>query len=141
MTLQLLLPAILVFVADQLTKRLVAGRLADGRSLSVGLGVEIRHVANAGGKPWPARKRVALLLLWGSVLAGILVVIQAGYFFAQPAAQVGLGAALGGAAGNLYDWLRRQAVIDFVDVGWWPVFNLADVGILLGVVGALCFIR
>jgi len=54
---------------------------------------------------------------------------------------VGLGAALGGAASNLYDRLRRGAVIDFLDVGWWPVFNLADVAITLGTITALWFLR
>ncbi len=55
---------------------------------------------------------------------------------------VGLGLLLGGAAGNLTDRLFRHnhgAVIDFIDparVGtrdWWPVFNLADAAIVVGV--------
>jgi signal peptidase II len=46
---------------------------------------------------------------------------------------VGLGLALGGAAGNVLDWIRRGAVVDFVDLGWWPVFNLADGGIVVGI--------
>jgi signal peptidase II len=56
---------------------------------------------------------------------------------------VGLGLLLGGAAGNLIDRIFRHhhgAVIDFIDavrVGsrdWWPVFNIADASIVVGVI-------
>jgi signal peptidase II len=40
--------------------------------------------------------------------------------------------ALGGAAGNLRDILRRHYILDFIDLRWWPVFNLADVSIVAG---------
>jgi len=43
-----------------------------------------------------------------------------------------LGAVLGGAAGNLADLRMRHGVVDFIDVGFWPVFNLADVAIVTG---------
>ena len=49
------------------------------------------------------------------------------------AGQVGVGFAIGGAAGNVLDWLRRGRVTDFIDLGWWPVFNLADAGIVTGI--------
>ena len=39
---------------------------------------------------------------------------------------------LGGAIGNLIDRIRLGAVVDFIDVGWWPVFNLADSSIVVG---------
>ena len=48
-----------------------------------------------------------------------------------------LGLILGGALGNLYDRLRLGEVIDFVDVGFgshrWPVFNVADIAVTVGV--------
>jgi signal peptidase II len=51
-------------------------------------------------------------------------------------ALLGLGAALGGAAGNLLDVVRRRSIVDFIDLGWWPTFNLADVAILAGLAAA-----
>src|SRR5262249_17326086 len=114
--LALLLSAGLVLLVDRLTKEVVARRLAEGQSVRVAPGVGIRHVTNRGGGPTSPRQRAALLLAWGSALGGILLVTQLGDLFRHPAAQVGLGAALGGAAGNLYDRLRRGAVIDFFDV-------------------------
>lgn len=46
---------------------------------------------------------------------------------------VGLGVAVGGAAGNVADLLLRGYVVDFVSIGRWPVFNLADVALCVGV--------
>jgi signal peptidase II len=57
--------------------------------------------------------------------------------FQTGAARVGFGAALGGATSNLIDWLRRGAVMDFIDLRIWPVFNLADAFIVLGLGVAL----
>jgi len=50
---------------------------------------------------------------------------------------VGLGLALGGSASNLFDILRDRHVIDFIDLGWWPVFNVADIAIVVGLVMAI----
>lgn len=55
--------------------------------------------------------------------------------------RLALGLVLGGALGNLLDRLVHGYVIDFVDWHWgnhhWPAFNLADVGIVVGVFGLL----
>ena len=75
------------------------------------------------------------------VLSIIVVALRSGQLFQPLVAQIGLGSAIGGATSNLYDRIRRGAIIDFIDVGWWPVFNLADVAITLGVIMALWCIR
>jgi signal peptidase II len=46
--------------------------------------------------------------------------------------RIGLAVALGGAAGNLLDRLTWGGVVDFITIGWWPAFNLADVAIVAG---------
>ena len=53
-------------------------------------------------------------------------------FVASHWTHAGLGAAMGGAAGNLLDRVRLRAVVDFIDVGLGSIFNLADVFILGG---------
>jgi signal peptidase II len=50
---------------------------------------------------------------------------------------VGLCALLGGMLGNLRDRMDHGFVIDFIEIGRWPVFNLADVALALGLVAAL----
>jgi len=71
------------------------------------------------------------------VLAALVVVARrtSGIYTA-----VVLGLVIGGAAGNLTDRLVRHhagAVIDFIDLRWWPVFNVADAAITVGVVLAV----
>jgi signal peptidase II len=46
----------------------------------------------------------------------------------------GLALILGGAFGNWIDRIRFKAVIDFIDLRVWPVFNLADTAITIGVI-------
>lgn len=48
-------------------------------------------------------------------------------------ARVGLGLICGGALGNIIDRIAFNNVIDFIDFSFWPVFNLADVAIVVGV--------
>jgi signal peptidase II len=47
---------------------------------------------------------------------------------------LGLGLIIGGAIGNVIDRVRLGEVIDFIDLHWWPVFNVADSAISIGVV-------
>jgi signal peptidase II len=72
------------------------------------------------------------LLAMGAVLAYIA------YLPCRGVAPVGLGLILGGAIGNLIDRARLGFVVDFLDLYWrnhhWPTFNVADVGITVGVV-------
>ncbi len=47
--------------------------------------------------------------------------------------RISLGLQLGGAMGNLIDRIFRGYVVDFVDIGFWPIFNIADLSIVIGV--------
>lgn len=51
----------------------------------------------------------------------------------KPAIQIAIGLIAGGALGNISDRLRLGYVVDFISVGWWPVFNLADSSVTVGV--------
>jgi signal peptidase II len=73
----------------------------------------------------------SLVLLWGVAAVAVLGLAWL-EFSSDLVAQVGLGASLGGASGNLLDRLRRGAIVDFVDLRVWPVFNLADLAIVSG---------
>jgi signal peptidase II len=61
-------------------------------------------------------------------------------FFRDPAARFGISVALGGAASNLYDRMRHGTVIDFIDLNYWPIFNVADIAITAGAVLALLYL-
>jgi signal peptidase II len=51
----------------------------------------------------------------------------------HPVLPVGLGLVVGGSVSNLADRIRLGHVTDFLDLGWWPAFNLADTFIVVGV--------
>ncbi|HEX2158292.1 MAG TPA: signal peptidase II [Actinomycetes bacterium] len=127
----------LVLALDQLTKHLVVTNLAGRPPVDlIGEVVQFRYTTNSGG---------AFSLLTGAPLFfGIMaIVIIGGIIYASRRAQplsilVVLGLILGGALGNLTDrllrgeGLLRGEVVDFVKVGWWPVFNLADSCVVVG---------
>ncbi|MEO6796976.1 MAG: signal peptidase II [Candidatus Dormibacter sp.] len=66
------------------------------------------------------------------VLAGILI-----YYWSLPAgdwsARIGLALVFGGALANAYDRLVKGSVIDFIQIPHWPIFNVADSSITVGV--------
>jgi signal peptidase II len=122
----------LVVAADQIVKAIVEAQLVIGEHVDVlgPIGLTLSH--NAG---------VAFGLAGGGGGALILVTIVAlavvGALFAREPTRPGLwlaaGLLAGGALGNLIDRLRAGAVTDYIDIGSWPNFNLADVAITVGV--------
>ena len=51
----------------------------------------------------------------------------------SPLVRVAFGAIVGGAVGNIVDRIHHGYVVDFIDLRWWPVFNIADSCITVGV--------
>ena len=127
----LLLSAILLIGLDQATKAFILYRFREGQATSFGW-ISIRRVLNSSSGGVVFHRDSALLMLWVVVVVLLVVLVQIGPFFKDPMAQVALGAALGGASGNLLDRLWRGGVVDFIDLGFWPVFNLADTAIIVG---------
>ena len=120
---------------DQLTKSWALRALDDG-PVHVLWTLRLRLSFNSGAAFGLGPGLAPLLVVVGIVL----VVAMLGFGRAATstlAGTVALGLVLGGAVGNLVDRLLRQhggAVVDFVDLQWWPVFNVADAAISCGVV-------
>ncbi len=139
MTEQLLVGA-LVLAADRYSKAAVGERLRAGRVLSVGSCLRIHYVLTRFKTRGLLQSPTSLAVVWTATAALLALTTHWGLFFRSPAAQMGLAAALAGSGSNLYDRLRHRAVIDFLDVGWWPVSNLADIALVSGVIVALGFL-
>jgi lipoprotein signal peptidase len=128
----LLAAAALLTSADQASKALTGRLLVDGCFRPVGWRSGFTRVLNprAGFVAVPLGWAV---ILWMAALAlGGLVAVHGSPL--GIAGAVGLGLALGGATSNLADRVLRGAVVDFIAVGPWPTFNLADAGMVAGVV-------
>jgi lipoprotein signal peptidase len=92
--------------------------------------LQIRYVANLKS----IYRTVSAVLIWCAAIVSAILLHRFGHWFQSTVSLAGLGLAFGGAAGNLLDILRRHCVVDFVDLGWWPVFNFADIGIVGGLI-------
>ncbi|MFZ0545379.1 MAG: signal peptidase II [Candidatus Promineifilaceae bacterium] len=96
--------------------------------------LQITHVSNTGAAFGLFPTGSNLFMLVAILVAGIIIVynyrLPSGHFLFR----IALGLQLGGALGNLVDRFRLGHVTDFLDVGPWPVFNLADASIVAGVI-------
>lgn len=129
--------AIAVVVADQVTKRLIESRLRDRSIPLVDDILRLTYVQNRGAAFGVLQDQTTFFVLVGIL---VIVVIAASYRYLPRSGfmlHLALGLQLGGAVGNLLDRIRQGYVVDFVDFGyranWWPVFNVADSAIVLGV--------
>ena len=125
--------ALAAVAADQLTKRIVTSHLALDQGDHIVGPFWIHHVQNSGIAFGLFSSRTAAVI----VLTGIAVVWML-VFFARsgarhPVLPVALGLVIGGSMSNLLDRVRLGYVTDFLDLRYWPAFNLADSFIVIGV--------
>jgi signal peptidase II len=131
----------LVVVLDQAAKALVEHRLVPGQHVgAIGpVGLTLSHnsgvafgLASGGGT------RLVLLTAVALVVVGTLFARNP----TRPGMWVAVGLLAGGALGNLADRIRADAVTDYIAIGSWPYFNLADVSVTAGVLLlALAYVR
>ena len=133
---ELLASGTVLMLLDQWSKRMVQRHVPD-RCISWGPILRIRYVTSLKDIYRRDDARAVLVLVWFAALVSAILLRRSGVWFQGHVAQFGLGLAFGGAAGNLLDILRRRCIVDFIDLRWWPVFNLADVAIVGGLAVAL----
>lgn len=121
-------------VADQLTKRLTVLELRLGQAIELVGPFSLHHVRNTGIAFGLFADSTAIV----AALTAVAVVAML-WFFAHsgrrhPLLPVSLGLLLGGSLSNFVDRVRLGYVTDFLDLDYWPAFNLADTFIVTGVV-------
>jgi len=138
-TVVFLLAALLVVALDQLSKLWIRSNLLVGQSLPETGFFQLTHIRNTGaafglfqGQSFPltivASIGVVVLLVCG------LVICRRFPFLDSMLGRAALGMILGGTIGNLIDRLTTDLhyVTDFISVGIWPTFNIADSAIVVG---------
>ena len=124
----------IVFVLDRVTKSIVAAQVAYGTEVPViGHLVGITNVRNSGAAFGVAPAGAGLFLIASTAVAiglAIYVARNPGTTWSDGV----LGLIMGGTLGNGYERLVNGTVTDFVNVHFWPVFNVADSAISVGVV-------
>jgi signal peptidase II len=115
-----------------------------------------KHLVVAGFEPGESRVAIPHVLYWTFVqnhrgafglfgsqawlLVGMAIAVLALFWFAfreaaarSPLVRIAFGGIVGGAIGNIIDRFHYGSVVDFIDLRWWPVFNVADSCITVGV--------
>jgi len=132
----LLATLLLVFAVDRYAKAWAFQSTFVGRKRSIARLLTILPVRNSRPRYWPPGTALHWCSSFGLALAAALLLVGSDPRSSAWLA-VGLGAALGGALGNLYDRIRHGAILDFLHLGIGGVFNPADVSLVLGLLVAL----
>ena len=131
-----ILSGAVLFLVDRWSKKLVQLHVTNG-FVACGSFLRIRYVTHLRGCYGQPSVRIGLLLFWFASLLCAVGLRRLGWWSQNPSAFFGLGLAFGGAAGNLVDIWQHGHIVNFVDLRVWPVFNLADLGIVVGLLVAL----
>ena len=123
-----------MFVLDRITKSLVASQIAYGSEVSViDHVVGIANVRNSGAAFGFAPAGTAIFTL-ASIIVAIGLVVYVARTPGTPWNDAVLGLILGGILGNGFDRIVYGTVTDFINFHFWPVFNVADSAVSIGVV-------
>ena len=131
----LLISAIIVLL-DQVSKAWALGALADGRTIHVIWTLQFNLTFNRG---MAFSRGTGIGPIIGVIGLVVVVLLLLSLRRADNTlTRVATGFIIGGAVGNILDRLfrgsgwMRGAVVDFIDFQWWPVFNIADMAIMIG---------
>lgn len=125
----------LTLAVDQVTKYFTTLAFAPGESLPLLPPiVYLTYVQNTGAAFGLLRGYQGLFIVCSLLVIGWIIWELARHHPSlDTSSRVGFALVLGGAAGNLIDRLRLGWVIDFIDLRVWPVFNVGDTAITVGV--------
>lgn len=133
------LTALLVVSADQLSKLWIKSNLTLGESLPETGFFRLTHVHNTGAAFGLFQDQSTILTI--AAIIGIAVLLflvlfmyRRSHFLNTMPGNLSLGLILGGTVGNLIDRLSSGYVTDFIDIGFWPAFNLADSAVVVGAI-------
>jgi signal peptidase II len=132
--------ATVVFILDHVTKWLVTQNIALGDQVPSTGPITIHHIENRGAAFGLFPQMQFIFLAVAIAVAGYFLV--AGRRFGPGVfPQVLLGMVLGGALANAVDRVVQGYVVDFIDLQRWPVFNVADMAIVIGILVGVLTLR
>lgn len=128
---------LLVLFFDQLTKFWVQKSMMPRDSIPLIPGVfHLTYVQNTGAAFGFLREKTLFFIAVAVLVLGFIIFLIPRLPRGNLFLRVVFGLLLGGALGNLIDRIRFGYVVDFLDFRIWPVFNIADMAIVVGV----CFL-
>jgi signal peptidase II len=125
--------ALAAIVGDQVTKEVVRSHLQLDQSIHVLGPLSIHRVQNSGIAFGLFGSATSIVTVLTAIAVGWMLVFFARSGARHPVLPTALGLLIGGSLSNFADRVRLGHVTDFVSIGWWPAFNLADSFICIGV--------
>lgn len=123
-----------VVILDQFSKYIVVENMALGESIPIIEEVcHLTYILNPGAAFGMFAHNRLFFIAIAVVVIGIIIWARREILASPWEVKAGCGLFLGGAIGNLIDRARQGLVIDFFDFRIWPVFNIADIAICIGV--------
>lgn len=123
-----------VVILDQFSKYIVVENMALGESIPIIEEVfHLTYILNPGAAFGMFAHNRLFFIAIAVVVIGIIIWERREILASPWEVKAGCGLFLGGAIGNLIDRARQGLVIDFFDFRIWPVFNIADIAICIGV--------
>ena len=124
----------IVFLFDQVTKYWAESTLCPFNSFPAQGSFKFVCTYNTGSAFGMFQDQTIPLIFASFAGIGLLLWIYKTHLIRGPWLHLSMGLQLGGAVGNLTDRLRFGQVTDFIQLAFWPVFNLADASIVVGVI-------
>ena len=122
-----------VFISDQITKYTVYKNMSLGESIPAEGIIRITYARNTGMAFSLFENFGIILLILSLIIASILIIYLFTIDKPRILIRVFSGLVIAGALGNILDRIRFGYVNDFIDVGWWPIFNIADSSITIAI--------
>ncbi|MBJ7596199.1 MAG: signal peptidase II [Candidatus Dormibacteraeota bacterium] len=132
--------AVVVFLVDHVTKWLVTQNIALGDQVPGSGPITIHHIENRGAA-FGLFPQMQFIFLAVAVAVAAYILVAGRRFGPGVFPQVLLGMVLGGALANAVDRVVQGYVVDFIDLQRWPVFNVADMAIVLGILVGVLTLR
>lgn len=127
--------AFLEIILDQTSKFLILKNLSLGESFAlINPVVYIHYIQNKGAAFGILPNFGGFFMIIASLVLALFIFFQKKILKLPKSLQVSLGFIFGGTFGNLIDRIRFGYVIDFIDLKFWPVFNLADTALTVSII-------
>ena len=126
-----LLIALVILILDQISKYIVRHSMQLGSSIQIFPFFQFHHLYNTGAGFSILQGNNFLLIWLGIIVLGIILYFSGTY---KKREVLWVGIVLGGILGNLFDRIIFGGVTDFIAISIWPVFNIADSAISIGII-------
>ncbi len=126
--------ALAVIVADQIVKMIIRATIGPGEIVDVIPGLDLVHATNTGIAFSLFSGSTGVVAVLTSVAIAVIALVLVTYAGQHRLVAIGGGLLLGGSIGNLIDRVTRHGVTDFIAIGPWPPFNVADIAVTAGAI-------